>query len=594
MIKFYRRWLGITAVLLILLTAAACANPEETSIPTQAPLADVKDEEPNSAADTAEEQTNELEEGTAGEVDDAPTDGGVETAEDVSDEELAALPGIDPAQMGGGAAAPGLGGGGGGGLAVPEAASSDMVIDEDFPIVNLFEGTVFTLDTVLPTEPVRAPVEQKSEFSIRLEEAQQIARRFGFEGPLYRQPVPEGVEQVGSDPLLNVYFAFDDNGRMLNIDGFGAYYSNSNYQYEDQPNLSFEQLAPIAEAFLSERGLLDFEYQLSKGWGNEIWVTRLIRGVPLNQPEMTVGVDNDGNVFYVSMQRFSNLERLGNYPLRSAEAAWADLNDGVNSNEIAYSFAPIFDEQPLPVEPAPSKYQYWQRTYQPGQNATIYTWPTVYLSADGSAPPRIEAYPFRLTGDTETLQTIAEQPFSQFRFEGVVSDNGRALNVTNWESIGQTPENLYLQGTVKIEGDQTLFLADNGNTYIIPNAPADLPLDERFNIFAWDAVETGAAYPELAWESMDVFVNFDEVIIEEPVVIEDLTIYEPTPYETVRISDVSLIYFISYVFLEFDEANPIGQPPQVLVKPVWRFRGETNTGDVIDLFVDAVAPEYIE
>lgn len=586
--RVFQSWLGKTAVLLILFLAA-CATPEESSIPTQAPLAVVKEDEPN-AVIVGDEQSV-----------DAPVEEAVDETDDETDDpsaaeaDLAPLPGLDPTQSGGALAAPGIGGGGGGLPAAEASTAGDTaVIDADFPIVNIFEETVFTLNTDLPTEPVRAPVEQKSEFNMTLEEAQQLAQRFGFEGPLYRQPVPDGVETFDADPFLNVFFAFDDNGRQLNVDGFGAYYSNSNFQYEDQPNLSFEQLAPIAETFLIERGLLDFEYQLSKGWGNEVWVTRTIRGAPLNQPEMTVGIDNDGNVFYVSMQRFNNTQPLGNYPLRTAEQAWADIADGVDSNEIAFSFAPIFDEQPLPVEPAVSDYQYWQRTYQPGQAATIYAWPTVFLSADGTAPPRIEAYPFTIAGSADQLQAIAEQPFSQFRFEGVVSENGRLLTITSWDAIGQTPDNLYLQGTVQVEGDQTLFIAENGNTYIIPNAPADLPLDKRFNIFAWDAVDTGAQYPELAWESMDVFVDFDEEIIEEPVVVDDLTMFEPTTYETMSINDVSLVYFISYVFPEFDESNPVGQPPQVLIKPVWQFRGETNTGDVINLYVDAVAAEFIE
>lgn len=589
--NLWKRWMGGTAVLLILLLAA-CGNPDSTSIPTQAPIAAIKEEEAEPLEEVAEET---MEEEVAGEETAVESADGEEVVDDTA---LAPLPALDQSQVGG--AGGGLGGGapvgGGGGIAESGLAQESAAVDASImPIVELFDGTTFTLDTELPTEPVRAPVEQKSEFSMTFEQAQQIALQFGFDGTLYQQPTPDGIDFPNQDPLLNLFFAFDNSGRTLNIDGYGIYYSDTNFQYEDQPSLTFDELAPVAEAFLTERGMLDFEYELKKGWGNEIWVMRKIRGVAFNQPEMTVGIDNDGNVFYVSMQQFGGMENLGNYPLRSAEDAWAQIADGVAPGEVPYSFAPIFGDLPIIVEPAPEgPYRYWQRTYQAGDTATLYAWPTVYVSADGSTAPRIEAFPFTVTGSAEDLTAIAEQPYTQYRFEGTVGENGRVLNLTNWEIISDYPENLYLQGSVQVDGDQTLFVANDGSTYIVPNAPADLPLDQQFNIFAWEAVDTGAAYPELVWENMDVQVNFDDAVIEEPVIIDDAAIFDPTSYESMTINDVSLVYFITFDFPEYDENNPLGGQPTMIAKPVWQFRGETNTGDVIDLFVDAVSQEFVE
>lgn len=601
--KFSKKILSLTALFLLLL-AVACGNPDSSPLPTQAPIESVKEE------DVTETTTDEslTEEETEASTDEEAVEEATETEtadSDQDDSTLAPLPRLDQSQVASGAPASGVGGGGGGGIATnsaalppagaESAATSDIAID--FVGTDIFEGMAFILDAILPTEPARAPVQQQTTFDFSVEEAQAIATQFGFTGPLYRQPQPEQVERLGPGAINDVYFAFDNNGRLLNIDTIGVYYNDTTYQFESQPNLTLDQAGPIAEAFLQERGLLNFEYTIEKGWGNEIWFKRLIRGAVANQPEITVGLTNNGDVVFVSIQRYDNLERLGNYPLRTAEEAWAILQSGVSSNDIPFNYAPNTEfEQVFPVEPLPAaqEYQYWQRTYEPGQTATIYTWPSVYVSVDGSAPPRIDAYPFVITGDPADLQAIADQPFTQFRFEGTVGENGRTLQLTNWEIITDYPENLYLQGTIIFDNGEALFVTDEGDTYVVPNAPADLPEGERFNLFAWDTVETEGPFPALVWESIDIFINYDEIILEEPVILEDTAIYEPTVYETMTINNVELVYFFAYVFPEFDENNPVYTPPTTIIKPVWQFSGEADNGDLLNFFVDAVAPEFVE
>lgn len=594
------KWLS-SVLLLMLLIMAACGNPDSNQLPTQAPLVSIKDEEaaePESD-DTAEGATEE--ETSSGDTvaseNDSDEDTAVDTTSDSeeSDDELAVLPAIDQAQVASSASASGIGGGGGGGLTTESAslpATSDVAID--YVGIDIFDGTAFVLNTALPTEPNRAPVQQQSSFSLSLEDARAIASQFGFDGPIYQQPVPEGIEVIEAAFFSNVYFAFDDNGRTLNIDSFSTYYNDSSFQYDAVPNLTLEQAGPVAEAFLQERGLLDFEYVMEKGWGNEIWFKRVIRGAAVNQPEITVSVTNEGEILFVSVQRVNNMERLGNYPLRTAEEAWADLQTGVVENNISFSYVPDFDNQPIGLEvPFEGEYQYWQRTYAPGSTATVYTWPSVYVSADGSAPPRIEAYPFVLEGDAALLEEIAAQSFNQFRFEGVVGENGRVLQITNWESITDYPENLYLQGTAQVEDGQMIFISERGDIYTLPDAPEDLPTDKRLNVFAWETIEGDGSYPQLVWENIDLFVEFEEGL-EEPVLLDDVQIFEPTVYETIVINNAELVYFLAYIFPETSEEQLEFQPPTILVKPVWQFTGEAENGDLINFYVDAVAAEFVE
>jgi hypothetical protein len=219
------------------------------------------------------------------------------------------------------------------------------------------------------------------------------------------------------------------------------------------------------------------------------------------------------------------------------------------------------------------------------------------VAADGSSAPRIEAYPLVLQGDAAELQAIADNAYNQFRFTGQVSEDGRFLNISSWELFTQDQETLYLQGTAQNVDDQTQFVTDSGDTYILPDAPADLPTGERLNVFAWATRDIGAAYPALDWENIDLFVDYgavDSVQIEQPVIEDTSILYEPEVYTQMTVNEVNMVYFYAYIFPEYDESQPVYGPPTIVLKPVWRFAGVTNNGDEIELFVDAVDPAFIQ
>ena len=92
--------------------------------------------------------------------------------------------------------------------------------------------------------------------------------------------------------------------------------------------MDFEQAAPLAEAFLRERGLLDFEYQIMPPQfnGNEVNFQRVIDGRSLNIAEYTVTVTEAGQILSVYYNPLTQLQTLGQYPLRSAEICLAADN----------------------------------------------------------------------------------------------------------------------------------------------------------------------------------------------------------------------------------------------------------------------------
>ena len=73
------------------------------------------------------------------------------------------------------------------------------------------------------------------------------------------------------------------------------------------------------------------------------------------------------------------------------------------------------------------------------------------------------------------------------------------------------------------DGDRVLFNTTEGETYLVPDAPADLPEDTALNIFGWAFREVGAEFMAIDWESIDVLIAYpDEPIgLEEPIIIDE-------------------------------------------------------------------------
>ncbi len=281
--------------------------------------------------------------------------------------------------------------------------------------------------------------------------------------------------------------------------------------------------------------------------------------------------------------------------------------DGVGDNNIRYNIHPVDDgafvEEPVRIEPDfEDQYRYWSRTYQPGEEVHIYSWPSIFLAADEVGAPRIEAYPFILQADNDTLQAIANDPYNQYHFWGEVGENGRLLHLTGWETLPPEQEPLFLQGVVQYEGENVLFITDTRETYLLPNAPADLPTETLLDLFGWNIRDANDAYPLIDWESIDLFVRYDEepieMVIDAPSPPVEPGFYEPTVYQEVSIDEVTLIYSYTYLYPEFEESGAVRfdsyQQPTIVIQPVWQFSGTAVNGDQIDLFIEAVAPEYFQ
>lgn len=542
------------------------------------------------------------------EVADTATESATATTEEAT--EVADLPPLPVLE---GTQATGLGGGGGANSARPQSGGGGIAaedaaigIDGSFIYTDPFSGTTFTLNATLPTEPLLATVMQNvPETAVSVEVAQDLAIRFGFTSPLYREQYPVFEQETGVPEYVPpaVYHVFD-GPRSLTVDAWGAYYNDSSIVNDWENPLPFEQAAPIAEAFLQEHGLLNFEYEVLQLWGTDVNFVRVIDGRPSSQPELTVGVSNDGRVFFVSYQVMRNAETLGRYPLITAQEAWEILQSGVVENQIPYMYGigPEFAvTEPDVIQPDPNAelYQFWVREYVPGEEVHLYEWPIVYLPVDGGSP-RIQMRNYVIQADEATLNALVERVGQQTHIWGQIGPNGDTFELAGWEPIDPIFEPISGPGTISREGDQVLFTNnDTGSVYIIPNAPADLAEGLEVYLFAWAARDLGQAYPVLDWENMDKIVNIEpspeeSLPVDIPIEGEE-RIFEPFTYETFTVNDVTLAYYTSYSWptdasgeLRYDEQ------PTVIVQPTWKFSGETNTGEFVEFFVQATQPDFLQ
>ena len=545
-------------------------------------------------------------EGTDSESVGQPTSVPNTTDEAVEVADLPALPAIGASDQatglgGGGVSARPMGGGGGG---IEGAA---LAADGSFIFTDPFSGTVFTLNTTLPTEPRLATVLQNlpSE-ALLLEQAQDLANRLGFSTQMYREQYQVYEAQPGErvyEPPI-VYYLFDGS-RTLIVDQWSAYYNDSSIITDFENPISFEAAVPIAEAFLQEHGLLNFEYEVQQIWGSDVNFVRTIDGERNNQPEITVGVSSDGRVYSVSYQGLRNVETLGRYPIISAQEAWEILQGGVVENNILYQFIAQPEqaiEQPIAIDdPIADLYQFWVREYAPGEEIHLYEWPVVYLPVGSDGNPRIQLRNYVIQTDPATLGALAERVGQQTHVWGQIGSDGTTLELAGWEPVDPNFQPATTgQGIITRSGDQVLFTDTNtGQVFIVPNVPSDLEDGTEVYLFAWAARDLGQAYPVLDWENMDKIITFpptEEVLpvepIEEPLPIDGP--FEPFTYQSVTVNEVSLAYYTTYSWPtnENGDISYDGQPT-IIVQPTWKFSGETNDGYFVEFFIQAPQPEYL-
>ena len=464
-----------------------------------------------------------------------------------------------------------------------------------FQPTDLFSDTTFILNTTLPTEPTTAVVQRQTYGEMSLEEMQALAEKFGFSGTLYMDafgPMDESMPD-GAFGIPVTHYAFDGS-RQLSMQQSGFDYTDTavtvNYQHA-VPNA-----LEIAETFLQERGLLNFPYTLGEGFApSEVQVYRMVNGRSSNLADYYIQIGENGQVAYVSSYQYkTEQEDLGEYPLITAEAAWNLIQSGVLTNNIPYSVMPQndvhFDEPFMPEGTS----RYWLREFVPGEEAHLYTSAMVYLPVGDDPTPRIQINEYLLNGDSKDLQAIAEKPGDFIHLWGQINADGIHFDPAGWEWMPLQSEYVMVSGQIGRDGRDTIVVGNNGDTYILPNAPDELESGLAVFVYGPNSRDTGQAYPVLDWETIEEDKPFEGDGAIEPVPMpieplpEDWT--DPYQFDEIVINEVVLVYYYTPDIEPLEEtAVALYQTPPALFQPAWHFIGETNNGDMIEFFVQAAS-----
>lgn len=509
---------------------------------------------------------------------------------------LPALPALSPGGGGGG----GMGGGGealsesGGGIPIEGDGSIGGGDGVDMPIFfeNRLENAQFNLNTTFPGVPAPTTVWQQSQNEMTQEQMRDIANRLGFTGPIYTDPWYDQFLQdnPGVWPGPRSYYVFDGS-RMLSIYGATvSFYDNNAMPIGTAWTLMpFEQARPIAEAYLNERSLLDFPYEvvMAPYGGQEVSFYRLVNGIRNTTPEISISVAPSGNIVSLYIQPFSAFAAVGDYPLISAEEAWQLAQGTPDYLRVFHNIYTDPTTLPTDLGVPSSEYRYWTRTYTNGENVTMYFYPIVYLLADGSAAPLVRAGEFNLIASEVDIQTLVANSSQNIRLTGVVQGDtpyNQSIQVTSLEVIGDYQDWQSRQGVIRRADGQTYLDTIEGETIIIPNAPADLADGTEVYVNG-PSIEAGEPFGTFIWTGIDKVI----VYTEDPAIYEPGAYPTPVPISQVNIDKVELVYGYSY------SPSPDGNGPGgVWMQPTWRFTGTTDTGELVELLVQAVAPEFLQ
>ncbi|MBK8986932.1 MAG: hypothetical protein IPM39_12790, partial [Chloroflexi bacterium] len=447
--------------------------------------------------------------------------------------------------------------------------------------VGALAAAVFSLNATLPETPAETAVLAAAAMPFTGEQAQQLAARLGFGGPVYTEVFPEigqatanlPAEAAAPPQLIQTFYLFD-GPRVLNVTESAAFYTDNSVAFDYLNPLPFDQAAPIAEVFLQERGLLDFAYALRPGWGEEVFVVRLVDGRAASQPEISVGVGGGGQVAFATYQMLQPPAALGSYPLISAAAAWQHLQDGVTADIVTTIVTSSATAPPADT----GGFQYWPRQQQSGPDVHLYAWPAVYAPISGAGPPRIHVLNYGLQADEATLAAMAGQVGQTIHVWGSLDTGMNTLAVAGWEPAPQLNP-LFKAGVIQRAAGQTrLQDGQSGETFILPDVPADVPEGAAVNVFAWAARQTGQAFPVLDWEGIDMqMAAGGETAVSPPTA--------NAPYSQITIDRVELAYHIT--------ATGEESAPGWLWQPVWAFYAAADNGDRLTFYVQAVDGAFL-
>lgn len=458
---------------------------------------------------------------------------------------------------------------------VPDAPQAEPTSSAE-PETYLLHGiSRMTLDTALPASPSSASVFLASEAPLTLEVAQELAARFGMQGPAYQDPVQGN-------------FIFANGNRRLDVgssSSFTYFPTAMNYWTAVERPEQADAEALITE-FLDEFGFEgEHEIVYSEPHNGYFALPLTEDGVPIRRDHFW----GSGLLFTFSEGEIASVwadlltyETVGTYDLISAEEAFQKL--------LAPYWYGTLDAGTSGAWPEGA----WARSYPLNETVEVYGSLGSIPAFDGGQPLlTLDGYP--LVGTTETVPS-APHTYAKAIGHFEIQDGTQVFVLESW-----TPHTYdgYV-GTLQEQGDDVILVTDNGEELRMPDVPADVPLPLE-TVYVVGAVVGDT----LEWNAFDLrmangggggggggmgFFQLD--LTGSGQALPATPTPEPTladqVYEvpTATIETVELVYFIP-AFYRLTGSEPL------YVQPMWRFAGHWSTGDVFEIVVQALDPKFL-
>jgi hypothetical protein len=369
-------------------------------------------------------------------------------------------------------------------------------------IGGMFSKAQLTLNANLPDSPQESMVyEQQSDEKMTPERAKEIAASLGITGSVYQTS-----SEAEGEPIYHVTDGIQEIWFIGGANHFTYVADISNSPASSGFDLPLQTRVKTAEAFLKERGLLNFEYRVDEtlSQGNLVVFNCLFAGIPLLEtdhfnPHIEVQLDAQGHVAVV----YYNLNRinpLGAYSIRSAEDAWKIILSNTDDKRVQYAITdPAINIRQ--IQPA------WVRQYPQGELINLYGYLTIMQATEAGQEPWVTLGGFTLQGDLNDLiaayegshELSAEQ--QQMISSGEVSekqavgwtnffhvwgqiiakaDGKRVFQVEGWER-SPAPDDYYF-GTIVKENEKYYLNANDGKRWMLADIPADVPLNTTVSV----------------------------------------------------------------------------------------------------------------
>lgn len=464
------------------------------------------------------------------------------------------------------------------------------------------------LTTPLPVTPQRLMLYRQAADPITMEDAVELARRFGIQGSVFR--------------VSTNWVAENEHSRLEIFSAQKGYYHYRDFKISPTRDVLVDATEAIrlAQRYLEQRRLLDFDHrsplllaQPEEGAASSyrILFPQIVNGFTIENAGVTVVITKGGEVREVK-GRVLHLEPVGQQPLLSSEAAYQALQDRgahqtiwIEANDEREGVLTQMNirQQEVPFLPSP---------YLPGTHAEIEGVLNVTVFQDASGVISYTQAHLAPATCTPSLRLIGAKVNELASFDGfhvkisgpITGDPNRpTLIVETYRRTYPREQAVTLLGSLEKEQDLLLLRAPEDTDYALVRWCQSMPslLTEysndvwsgekvlvrgiltgeqaagKYPIVRIDQIQTGSEIRELEKLTPDVISR----LAPRPSVVRGgISVLRGQGY----IEKVDLTLFAFPLPSDFQDATT--EPYRYLI-PVYRFAGHTTDGLAFTIYVQA-------